>query len=116
MKIAQTLMAAFLFVGPIAAWAQDELPVCDTFDGNELTYVCRCLPDNPLGDVFGTSMYAPTTSLCAGARHAGTIRAEGGIVQIIRGVAQGGFVGSDRNGITSRDAGAADYSIFFMGS
>jgi len=116
MQIARTLIVTFVSVGPIAAFAQNDLPTCSTFDGSELTYACRCLPDSALGDVFGTTMYAPATSLCAGARHAGTIRAEGGIVQIIRGVAQDGFVGSERNGITSSDTGPADYSIFFMGS
>ncbi len=110
------ILIAAACIWPLAGWAQSELPRCDKFDGNTPSFACRCLPDSPQGEVFGTTMYAPSTSLCAGARHAGTIRAEGGIVQIIRGVAQERFTGSERNGIASLDSGAAAYSIFFMGN
>ena len=114
--IASASIAATAGFWPITGWAQSELPICDKFDGSAVSYACRCLPDSPLGEVFGTTMYAPSTSLCAGARHAGTIRVEGGNVQIIRGIAQEKFTGSERNGVTSLDSGAATYSIFFMGN
>lgn len=113
---AATFYAAF--VGMVdCAWAQStDLPICDKFDGTAQLYACSCAADAAVGDVFGTSKYSPDTALCAGAVHAGVIKPTGGIVQIIRGVAQDGFVGSEKHGIVSKDAPAADFSIFFMPS
>lgn len=52
--------------------------------------------------VWGTDLYADDSSVCAAAIHAGIIEAsEGGVVQIKIGGPQQGFIGSERNGITS---------------
>ncbi|MEL6937950.1 MAG: LCCL domain-containing protein [Cyanobacteria bacterium J06598_1] len=74
----------------------------------EFTY--NCVPDPLLDDyVWGTDVYSGNSSVCLAAVHAGLIPlADGGEITLKIGRAQSSYVGSSRNGISTRDLGRVD--------
>jgi hypothetical protein len=80
--------------------------------GQQITY--RCIAGQP-GVVYGTDIYTADSSICTAAVHAGKTTTAGGTDFIIEHVAgQAMYVGSTRNGVTTRDWAAYDQSFRFV--
>lgn len=78
-----------------------------TFQGHgDRPLTCLCTPAATQGAVWGTDIYTDDSSVCAAARHAGAIGADGGVVTIHPEPGQDGCLGSTRNGVETRDYGA----------
>ena len=69
------------------------------------TLACSCEISQIGGTVWGTGVYTDDSAICAAARHAGAIGADGGPVTLSIGGGQDSFKGSTANGITTRDYG-----------
>ena len=77
-------------------------------------YTCRCSAQATReGTVWGTDLYTDDSALCAAARHAGRVGADGGAVTVLRSAGRALYVGSARGGVQSHDYGAYDASIAF---
>ena len=78
--------------------------------GRRVTVVCP--PDGQVADVWGTDEYTDDSAVCSAAAHAGAITpAAGGVVTIVIGSGRSAFVGSSRNGVTSKDFGKWESSF-----
>nr|WP_277613652.1 LCCL domain-containing protein [Neoroseomonas marina] len=108
------LLAVFAWLSP--AVAQDgPLPNCpDDFTGRRPgeTFTCACRAGSMAdGPVWGTDTYTADSRICAAARHAGLLGANGGeiVVTAARGAAS--YRGSTRNGVRTEDYEAYDSSF-----
>jgi hypothetical protein len=71
----------------------------------DLVIVCSCAPGTTVGRVFGHRIYTDDSSVCAAARHAGAIGANGGVVNVMP---EGGclrYLGTEQNGVISQAFG-----------
>jgi hypothetical protein len=75
--------------------------------GMTTAIVVKCPPQGSArGMVWGTTVYAGGSAICATAVHAGVITADrGGLLQVTRSVHTGEFVASERNGVASQKYG-----------
>ena len=94
--------------GPILdggrTWAANAAAFQGTIGGR---YRYSCPPNGKLGKVIGAGTYAPTSSVCSAAVHAGQISVtQGGNVVILVRAGRPTYAGTVKNGVTSR-AGAA---------
>jgi len=80
-----------------------------TEQGSSLPAVCPgdCKGE---GQLAGTSIYSPGSSVCRAARHAGVIGSEGGHVMVTLGHGQDGHFGSRQGGDTSTDGPGSEQS------
>ncbi len=71
-------------------------------------YVVNCpICQGAEGSVWGTDIYTDDSSVCLAAAHAGTIDLEiGGLLLVTMGDGLEKYIGSEANGVTSRDYGA----------
>lgn len=85
-----------------AGWLDDAARFAGR-NGQRFAYVCPPGPTE-LGTIWGTDLYTDDASVCVAAVHAGVLtRERGGVAFIeIRPGAEA-YVGSDRNGVVSRD-------------
>ncbi len=90
-------------------------PCPERFDPKETDLVCLC-PPNPVGEVWGTGVYAAHSNLCAAARHAGASAPEGGRITARRAAGCAFYKGSASHGVASAEWAAYDHSIFFPGT
>ena len=95
---------------PLAAAAQE---ACGSYPLDQERYVCTCAADAGGGTAWGSGPYTADSDLCAAARHAGVIGAEGGAIEALRGPGQEQFPGSEMNGIATRDWAAYPDSVSF---
>lgn len=91
----------------MAHWHQslDQLPVLRGGGAHALgtTVRIRCPPGGSAGPVWGTDTYTYDSSVCTAAVHAGRITfASGGVFTVRATYGQRRYVGSTRNGVTSR--------------
>ena len=99
--------------GPILdggrTWAANAAAFQGTIGGR---YRYSCPPNGKLGKVIGAGTYAPTSSVCSAAVHAGQISVtQGGNVVILVRAGRPTYAGTVKNGVTSR-AGAATKASF----
>ncbi len=87
-----------------------------TFDAlpGETELDCTCTP-NPSGTVEGTGVYTAKSNLCAAALHAGAVTTTGGRIKARRSEGCKVYLGSEKNGLVSKDHLAYEASIFFPG-
>ena len=93
----------------------EPLPACPadfTAVATGATLDCQC-PANAGGSVWGTWTYTDDSSVCAAARHAGMIGANGGTVHAAGIGGCDSYPGSAANGITSQDYGPWRASFHF---
>lgn len=82
--------------------------------GKQLAVTCE--PGFSLASVWGTDVYTDDSDICSAAVHAGMIsQAGGGTVVIAIAEGQPGYVGSERNGVTSSDWSAWPGGYYFVG-
>jgi hypothetical protein len=82
--------------------------------GQEFRY--DCLPDGPVGPVWGTAVYTDDSSVCTAAVHAGVIiLGEGGTVTIVIEPGLDSYTGSNRNGVSSESWGRWAGSFRILG-
>ncbi len=104
-------------IAPLGVWAQDltftqgeidAAEACTSADGlvGEQWQLCTCAPEAMAGSVWGVGPYTSDSSVCAAARHAGAVPAEGGAVLLTAAPGQDSYEGSEANGITTRDWGS----------
>lgn len=87
----------------------------DKFLGQRLTVHCPPLERNQsLDGVFGTERYSRETPICLAALHAGKITKEGGTVTIQLAPGEKSYKGSTKNGVTSGDLPATEFSFLFV--
>jgi hypothetical protein len=77
----------------------------------ELT--CHCSSAAMTGSVWGSDIYTVDSSICAAARHAGAVGAEGGSVTVKGAYGCGAYRGSFRNGIRTARWGKYALSFYF---
>ncbi len=83
-----------------------------TKTGNRYRYSCP--PSGKLGPVRGTKVYAPNSSVCSAAVHAGQISVtQGGNVVILMQAGKSSYAGTVKNGVTSQAAGPSTGSFIF---
>ena len=77
-------------------------------------YRYSCPPSGKLGPVRGSRVYAPTSSVCSAAVHAGQISAtQGGNVVILIQAGRSSYSGTVKNGVTSQAAGPSKGSFIY---
>ena len=110
LSVGGRLAAAWLTAAGFGFWvsaasAQDACP--DTFQqyGPGLSLTCVCAPAQISGTVWGSSPYTDDSSVCAAARHAGVIGADGGTIGVTGMAGQDSYAGSSANGISTLDYG-----------
>lgn len=103
--------AAFVILASAGAQAQQALPACGDFRKAGEALECTCPAGQVSGAVWGSGTYTADSNICAAARHAGVIGAEGGTVRALRQPGQQKYPGSARNGVTSMDWGQFDVSF-----
>lgn len=81
---------------------------------NARSFRCPVTADPSRYAVWGTGLYTDNSSICAAAVHAGVITGEGGIVTIQEMDGLENYLGTERNGIRSRDYGAWFFSFMFI--
>jgi len=74
---------------------------------------CGCAASAATGAVWGTDIYTDDSSICAAARHAGTIGQNGGMVTLRAAPGRDGYAGSPRNGVTSQTWARFEGSFVF---
>lgn len=74
--------------------------------GSGTPLTCQCGPGQIGGTVWGSGPYTDDSSVCAAARHAGVIGAQGGRVTVQAMPGFDSYAGSSANGITTLDYGA----------
>lgn len=92
------------------------LPCPTAMPGRGASLHCRCPVGPYRRTVWGTHYYAADSGLCAAARHAGVIGDNGGPILARVEPGRGYYVGTTRNGITSRPQGGAIRTIIFDGA
>ena len=63
------------------------------------------------GSVWGTGPYTADSSICAAARHNGTIGEKGGFFKVSKRDGQDSYEGSEKNGVTTSSYGNYDSSF-----
>lgn len=75
---------------------------------------CRCTRTGVSGgQVFGTDVYSERSAICRAALHAGVVGRDGGVVRVVSASGRNQYRGSRRNGVTTEQAGPAQYSFRF---
>lgn len=110
-RLIPTAAASLLVVAaPVAA---QDLPACARYPVSEASYSCFCDPDAPAGSVWGSGPYTADSDLCAAARHAGMLGAEGGPILALRVDGMAEFPASTQNGVTTSRWGRYDPAVIF---
>lgn len=73
----------------------------------------RCPQDCLTASVWGTSIYTDDSSVCTAAIHAGALKSEGGDTTVFVAPGQEAYVGTERNGISTRAWGRYPRSFLF---
>lgn len=74
---------------------------------------CFCAKDAITGNVWGSEIYTPDSSICAAAQHAGVITAEGGLVTARSVQGCPSYQGKEQHGITSANRDSSEASFYF---
>lgn len=75
---------------------------------------CRCTRTGVSGgQVFGTDVYSERSAICRAALHAGVVGRNGGVVRVVSASGRNQYRGSQRNGVSTQQAGPAQYSFRF---
>jgi hypothetical protein len=74
---------------------------------------CHCSPDAMTGTVWGSDVYTDDSSICAAARHAGVVGADGGPVRLRAAPGRSRYPASRRNGISTSSWDRWDGSFVF---
>lgn len=98
--------------GPRVGLAPD-IAACEAFDVSAGRVQCSCEGGSSSGSVWGSGPYTADSDICAAAVHAGAIPQAGGVVTVIGIAGLEQYLGTERNGITSRDWGSYGNSIIF---
>ena len=72
-----------------------------------------CPPGSMTGAVWGTDIYTTDSSVCAAARHAGVVGAEGGRVEARIAPGCDSYRGTSRNGVSTNEWGTYPTSFYF---
>lgn len=113
------LDSSFMFVNPqmlLGATGTKEAPAeaCTALAIGEERTTCSCAAGSgAMGGVWGSGPYTADSTICAAAKHAGVIGANGGVVTAIRGPGVPVYRGSVANGVTSLDWESFDSSLMF---
>ena len=84
-----------------------------SFPAAETELSCAC-PPTVVGSVWGTDLYTLDSNICAAAVHSGALTSgEGGQVTVNRVGGCAKYPGSEKNGITSSDWSAYEFSFTF---
>jgi hypothetical protein len=93
------------------------VPACPaTFDaagGVPTTCHCTAQAANDGAAVWGTGIYTSDSAICAAARHAGAVGADGGVVTVEPAPGRDSYVGTLRNGVRSVGYGPWNHSFRF---
>ena len=117
MRHFQRLRPAAAFIVLVATGAVPPLPAtageaCGAFPAGAESHSCDCAPGAG-GAVWGSGPYTSDSNICAAARHAGAIGAEGGSVTAVAAPGEASYAGSTRNGIETRNWGSYPTSFTF---
>lgn len=78
-------------------------------------YACACSAEAVgEGSVWGSNPYTDDSALCRAAVHAGAVGASGGVITVYREAGRELYVGTARNGVSTRDYGRYARSIRFL--
>lgn len=86
------------------------IPHCPEHWGSDQSGLCRCGADSR-GSIWGSGPYTSDSNVCAAARHAGLIGAEGGLVRPRLAPGLEHYPSSTANGITTSEWGAYGGSL-----
>jgi hypothetical protein len=100
-------------MNPTPAEAQQAGTCPATLPSGATSLTCRCNGSDGSSAVWGTDIYTDDSNLCNAAVHAGAMPATGGVISVSVEPGRAGYVGSARNGITTRDYGQWGRSITF---
>ncbi|MEM8674723.1 MAG: LCCL domain-containing protein [Cyanobacteria bacterium P01_G01_bin.67] len=81
----------------------------------QFTFKCTPAPAKFSSGIWGTDNYSPSSNICPAAVHAGMLTRDGGTVTIQLNTGQQLYASTERNGISSYNRGATEYSFFFVG-
>ena len=77
---------------------------------------CTCTPQAAsTGSVWGTDVYTADSAICRAALHAGVIRSSGGPVTVVPEAGRASYPALTRNGVTSSNYDAFEFSFRFDG-
>jgi hypothetical protein len=85
----------------------------DYLPSTDYSFSCTCTPDAITGPVWGSGAYTSDSSLCAAARHAGVIPAEGGRVHVAGAPACPSYPATSSHGVESSSWGPWSGSFYF---
>ena len=81
----------------------------------QFTFDCTPAPAKFSPGIWGTDNYSTSSNICPAAVHAGVLTRDGGLVTIQLNTGQQLYASTERNGISSYNRGATEYSFFFIG-
>ncbi|SCO69519.1 LCCL domain-containing protein, putative [Plasmodium vivax] len=81
--------------------------------GTKRTIMCPSGCDKMEGKIWGTNVYAPSSTLCKAAIHSGVLSNQGGLVDLSLGSAVDEFTGSTQNGVESHSSARRSRSLTF---
>jgi outer membrane protein OmpA-like peptidoglycan-associated protein len=110
------VMVLFALVFPLGpALAKESCP--SDFRGQSASLTCTCSAEETRsGYVWGHLVYTSDSRLCAAARHAGAVGANGGVVTVIPEAGRDLYSGTTQNGVTTLDYGSYGGSFRFQGT
>ncbi len=93
------------------------LEACSNLPNGVDSLTCACgASTGAAGSVWGSGPYTADSDICSAARHAGYLEDGAGTVNVLRIIGLESYVGSEWNGVASRNWGAYSSSIVFNGN
>lgn len=95
----------------VSSFGLDEYPNLN----KQFSFNCTPAPARFSSGIWGTDNYSPSSNICPAAVHAGVLTRDGGLVTVQINTGQQLYASTERNGVSSYNRGATEYSYFFIG-
>jgi hypothetical protein len=90
---------------------EEPRPCSEYSHGQEGFFECHVTDCGDETTVWGTNPYTADSCVCAAARHAGVVGANGGTFRVARAAGHSSYAGSREHGVTSYPYGTYELSI-----